>query len=216
MKHYRDQNYYECLEISPDASPLEIRRAYKKIFDLYQDESIASYSFFSEKERKEILSRLEEAYLALINPEFRAEYDRNLIEHGLLEEEKRYRDTMKDPIPIYDFKKVHLDTIKPAKRQEELKRQASENPVIQNILAQDTITGADLKKMRMEMEIPLEEISEATNIRIDMLLTLEEDNRKLFLPVVYIKGFLKSYARYLQVDENIVIQGFLKCIEGEM
>ncbi len=216
MKHYRDQNYYECLEISPDASPLEIRRAYKKIFNLYQDESIASYSFFSEKERKEILSRLEEAYLALINPEFRAEYDRNLIEHGLLEEEKRYRDTMKDPIPIYDFKKVHLDAIKPAKRQEELKRQASENPVIQNILAQDTITGADLKKMRMEMEIPLEEISEATNIRIDMLLTLEEDTRKLFLPVVYIKGFLKSYARYLQVDENIVIQGFLKCIEGEM
>jgi hypothetical protein len=46
MKPFREQNYYELLEILPDASPLEIRRAYKRVFELYQDESIVSYSFF--------------------------------------------------------------------------------------------------------------------------------------------------------------------------
>jgi hypothetical protein len=59
MKPFREQNYYELLEIPPDASPLEIRRAYKRVFELYQDESIVSYSFFSKEERQEILSILE-------------------------------------------------------------------------------------------------------------------------------------------------------------
>jgi len=215
MKIFQDQNHYELLEISADASPLEIRRAYKKTFDLYQDESIASYSFFSEEERKEILSRLEEAYLALINPEIRAAYDQGLIDLGLLEEKNQYQDKMKVPIPIYDFKKIHLDMPKPMKRQEELKRRVTENPVIQNILAQDTIAGADLKMIRSEMEVSLEEIAQETNIRFDMLLAIEEEKREIFLPEVYMKGFLKSYARYLQLDENIVINGFLKHIEGK-
>ena len=37
MKNPRQQTYYEKLEVPHDASPLEIRRAYKKLFELYQD-----------------------------------------------------------------------------------------------------------------------------------------------------------------------------------
>ena len=59
MKPFEEQNYYEVLEVSPNALPLEIRRAYKKSFALYQDDSIASYSFFSGEERQEILSRID-------------------------------------------------------------------------------------------------------------------------------------------------------------
>ena len=95
MKPFKEQNYYEVLDISPDALPLEIRRAYKKSFTLYQDDSIASYSFFSEEERQEILSRIEQAYLTLINPEARMAYDLDLIASGLLEEEQTFRDTKK-------------------------------------------------------------------------------------------------------------------------
>jgi len=87
MKPFREQNYYELLEIIPDASPLEIRRAYKRVFDLYQDESIVSYSFFSKDERAEILSLLEKAYLTLIDLESRAQYDRRLIELGLMDKD---------------------------------------------------------------------------------------------------------------------------------
>jgi len=213
MKPYRDQNYYELLEVPPNASPLEIRRAYKKIFDLYQDESIASYSFFSQEERNEILARLEEAYLTVINPEFREAYDRRLIELGLVEEGKQYCDKTKEPVPIYDFKKTHIDILRPTKRPEDLRNRASEKPVIQNILAQEILAGTDLKRIRTELEISLEEIAEKTNVRIEMLRAIEEEAYELFLPMVYMKGFLKSYARYLQVDENIIVNGFIKHIE---
>lgn len=213
MKPYLEQNYYELLEVPSNASPLEVRRAYKKIFDLYQDESIASYSFFSQEERNEILARLEEAYLTVINPEFREAYDRSLIDLGLVEEGKQYYDKTKEPVPLYDFKKTQFYIPGPIKRPVDIRNRASEKPVIQNILAQETLAGTDLKRIRTEMEIPLEEIAEETNVRIDMLRAIEEDAYELFLPMVYMKGFLKSYARYLQVDENIIVNGFIKHIE---
>ena len=60
MKPICEQNFYEVLDLSADAAPLAIRRAYKQSFALYQNDSIASYSFFSEEERREILSRIEQ------------------------------------------------------------------------------------------------------------------------------------------------------------
>ncbi|TRZ76411.1 MAG: hypothetical protein D4R93_03300 [Deltaproteobacteria bacterium] len=216
MKPFREQNYYELLEIFPDASPLEIRRAYKRVFELYQDESIVSYSFFSKEERQEILSLLEKAYLSLIDLESRAQYDRRLIELGLMDKGMQYSNKMKEPIPIYDFKKIHFDMFEPARKLEELKERVSQNQLIQKILAQDILTGADLYKIRTELEIPLEEIADITKVQIGMLRAIEEDNLELFPPAVYLKGFLKSYARYLQIDENVVVNGFIKHVgEGK-
>ena len=216
MKPFREQNYYELLEILPDASPLEIRRAYKRVFELYQDESIVSYSFFSKEERQEILSLLEKVYLALIDLESRAQYDRRLIELGLMDNGLQYSNKMKEPIPIYDFKKIHFDMFEPARKLEELKERVSQNQLIQKILAQDILTGADLYKIRTELEIPLEEIADITKVQIGMLRAIEEDNLELFPPAVYLKGFLKSYARYLQIDETVVVNGFIKHVgEGK-
>ena len=213
MKLYQEKNYYELLEIASDVSPLDIRRAYKEIFDLYRDESIVSYAFFSEKERKEIIARLDKAYLTLINPEFRAAYDRNLIELGVLEEDKQYSDKKKDAIPMYNFKKSYPDAPGWIKQQTELKQRAAQNPVIQKILSQDTITGLDLKKMRTELDVTLTEIAEATNVKMDILQAIEEENQALFPPMVYLKGFLKSYVKYLQIDETVVVRGFVKRID---
>jgi DnaJ-class molecular chaperone len=216
MKPYREQSYYELLEILPDASPLEIRRAYKKVFELYQDESIVNYSFFSKEERQEILSLLQKAYLALIDLESRAQYDSRLIEVGLLDKKGQYSDKAKEPVPIYDFKKIHFDKFEPARRLEELKERVSQNQLIRKIMDQDILTGADLHKIRTELEIPLEEIAENTKVQIGMLRAIEEGNLELLPPAVYLKGFLKSYARYLQIDEKVVVSGFIKHVgEGK-
>jgi cytoskeletal protein RodZ len=59
------------------------------------------------------------------------------------------------------------------------------------------------------LEIPLEEIADNTKVQIGMLRAIEEDNQELFPPAVYLKGFLKSYARYLQIDENVIVNGFI-------
>lgn len=210
MKPFKEQNYYEVLEVSPDAVPLEIRRAYKKTFTLYQDDSIASYSFFSEEERQEILSCVEQAYLILINPEARAAYDQSLIASGLLDEGKTFRDKTREPIAIYDFQKTHRDGQAPARRSDELKSRAEQNPMIRDLLARDTVAGSDLQKIRMALEVPLEVIAEKTNIRIDILRAIETENVDLFPPLVYLKGFLRSYLRCLELDERVVLEAYLR------
>jgi DnaJ-class molecular chaperone len=211
MKPFNELNYYEVLEISPDAWPLEIRRAYKESFTLYQDDAIASYSFFSEKERQEILSRIEKAYLTLINPETRTAYDQSLIASGLLDEEKTLQDKTKKPIAIYDYQKTRQDSTAVARRSVELKLRVEQSSVIRYLLAQDTITGSDLQKLRVALEVPLEEIAVKTNIQIDILRAIEAENVDIFPPLVYLKGFLKSYIRYLELDEH-VLDAYLKKI----
>jgi DnaJ-class molecular chaperone len=212
MKPFKEQNYYEVLEVSSDALPLEIRRAYKKSFALYQDDSIASYSFFSEEERQEILSCIEQAFLTLINPEARTAYDRDLIAAGLLEEEQTFRDKTKEPTSIYDFQKTCMESPAPAGRAGKLKSRAEQSSVIRDILAQDTIAGSDLQKLRTALEVPLEEIAEKTNIRIGILRAIETENKDLFPPLVYLKGFLRSYIRCLELDEHLILDAYLKKI----
>ena len=212
MKPFKEQNYYEVLEVSPDALPLEIRRAYKKSFALYQDDSIASYSFFSEEERQEILSCIEQAYLILINPEARTAYDHGLIASGLLEGDRTFRDKTREPIAIYDLQKTRMNSPASARRSDELRSRAEQNSVIHDLLARDTLAGSDLQKLRTALQVPLEEIAEKTNIRIDILRAIETENLDLFPPLVYLKGFLRSYIRCLELDERVVLDAYLKKI----
>ncbi|MCE5283350.1 MAG: helix-turn-helix domain-containing protein [Deltaproteobacteria bacterium] len=212
MKPFREQNYYDILEISPDALPLEIRRAYKKAFALYQDDSIASYSFFSEEERQEILARIEQAYLTLINPESRSAYDSTLIASGLLEEERTFRDNSREPITIYDLQKTRRDSPSPARRTDELKTLAARDPLIRDLLARETLGGDDLERIRTVLQVPLEEIAEKTNVRIETLQAIETGSLDLLPPLVYLKGFLRSYCRCLELDEQLVLEAYLKRI----
>jgi hypothetical protein len=53
MKPFKEQNYYEVLEVSPDALPLEIRRAYKNPLRFIRTTpSQVTLSFRKKKEKK--------------------------------------------------------------------------------------------------------------------------------------------------------------------
>jgi len=62
-KDFAQLNYYEMLDVKPDATALEIRSAYNAALQIYQSDSLASYSFFSPEERKKIITLLEELTL---------------------------------------------------------------------------------------------------------------------------------------------------------
>ena len=91
MKRLEDLNFYDLLEVAFDASPFEIHHAYQEMYQLYAEDSLASYSFFSRKEREEILAKLDEAYSTLIDEKKRSHYDQLLIEGGILEEGMQYQ-----------------------------------------------------------------------------------------------------------------------------
>ena len=88
MRNFAELNFYEILEISSDASPFKIKRAYKNALEVYGKESLLTYSLFSEEERIDILRRIENAYKTLIDKTRRKAYDASLgdesrgIEHG--------------------------------------------------------------------------------------------------------------------------------------
>ncbi|MFH1238544.1 MAG: RodZ domain-containing protein [bacterium] len=66
--------------------------------------------------------------------------------------------------------------------------------------------GITLREKRKEKKIPLKKISEATKIRVKYLEALEEENYEIFPAEVYLKGFLRSYANYLELNGNELVQ----------
>ena len=78
MRNFEELNNYEILEISIDASPFEIRRAYKNALEVYGGGSLLTYSLFSDEERDNVLNRIKQAYDTLIDKSRRAAYDASL------------------------------------------------------------------------------------------------------------------------------------------
>lgn len=209
MNIFEQQNYYEILDISPTATSFEIRSAYKAALYIYDDGSPVSYSFFSKDERKKILALLEEAFLTLINDQTRSEYNSELVEEGVLDEETFYGDGYKKPIPIIDLKRSSVSTHRKA-TSSSFKPGRESNHIISELLALDVITGSDLRKMRMSLGVPLEYIAEYTKVRINLLRCIEEDRFDGLPSTFHLKSFLRSYIEYFQLDAEPFVDRYMK------
>ena len=66
--------------------------------------------------------------------------------------------------------------------------------------------GEKLKKLRSEGRISLVEASRSTKIQIKYLEYLENGEYEKLPAKVYVKGFLRSYANFLGVNESYLIK----------
>lgn len=71
--------------------------------------------------------------------------------------------------------------------------------------------GEKLKKLRGDFRMSLSEISKVTKIQVKYLEYLENGEYNKLPADVYVRGFLKSYALYLNIDEH----AFIKLYERE-
>jgi curved DNA-binding protein CbpA len=210
MKKLEDLNFYELLEVAFDASPFEVHQAYKEMIQLYHDDSLASYSFFSKEEREKILAKLDEAYSTLMDEKRRSRYDQLLIERGILEKSTQYQEDRMKLSLMYDAKRAAANTA--LRIRNRLKPIVSSNPVIQEILASDVLSGGDLKKIRDELGISLEEISELVKVRVVYLHAIEDDEYEKAPSRIFLKGFLRAYAQCIGLDADMVVSRYLKRI----
>lgn len=60
--------------------------------------------------------------------------------------------------------------------------------------------GEELRNKRIEKGLSLEEVETATKIRVKYLEAIENENFDLIPGRVYVKGFIKNYAKFLGVD----------------
>ena len=69
----------------------------------------------------------------------------------------------------------------------------------------------ELKEIRLEKGISLEEISEKTRIRLDYLERIEEGDYSVS-PLPFVRAFLREYAEVVGIDPNLVMSKFDKKI----
>ncbi|NLE94050.1 MAG: helix-turn-helix domain-containing protein, partial [Chloroflexi bacterium] len=62
--------------------------------------------------------------------------------------------------------------------------------------------GSQLKKIREEHAIPLEQVASETRIRLSILHDLEDDAYSELSSSTQTKGFLRLYAQYLGIDPD--------------
>jgi DnaJ-class molecular chaperone len=198
-KDFAQLNYYEMLDVKPDATALEIRGAYNSALQMYQSDSLVSYSFFSQKERKEILALLEKAYFTLINEKERELYDSELIRLGIIDSTERNQ-VVKKPVSIFDINRQGDASGMLRTHNAELKAKVSQNQRIGEILSQQKISGTDLKAIRSELGVTIENIHQETKIRIDYLNCIEENNIEKLPAAVFLKGFIKAYLKCLYIE----------------
>jgi cytoskeletal protein RodZ len=65
-----------------------------------------------------------------------------------------------------------------------------------------------MKKIRSEKRLSLSEVSKSTKIQAKYLEYIEEGEYSKLPADVYVKGFLRSYANYMGLSENVLIKQF--------
>ena len=192
IKGIKDQTYYEVLEVSHTATTKEIQRAYEQAKETFDVDSLAIYSLFSEEEVKEIQETIEEAYRILMDEALRRSYDQSHFQTvgGLPTEEPS------EAQKVSGEKKTSLSFMGLSFNSE-----------------RELYRGKALKQVRERMGVEPQVISKETKISIKMLEWIEEETFEKLPPLVYLKGFLKSYAQSLELDPQKVIEEYIRFME---
>jgi curved DNA-binding protein CbpA len=211
MKKFDELNYYEILKIPMNSSYFQIKQAYKDALSLYDQDSVLTYSLFSKEERDEILKKIKVAHSTLIDENKRAAYDRMLVDSGLV------KAPMSFGVKQYRFSLVssggptvnedHLYS----KVKEKISTEGIQN-LSKEISSKELLSGDDLKKFRKALDVDILEIHSITKISVSVLNAIEENGFDRLPPDIYLKNFLKSYAKILQLDPQKVVDGYFKTI----
>lgn len=204
MRSIGDQTFYEILEVSAEATLQEIERAYRICRSTYEPNSLATYSVFSDDESAEILRRVDESYAVLSDARLRREYDARLRRESSGERVLPAREPPARPV------------LRPRPAPGEPGAGARESVDLELVHEpEDGIyDGTVLRRIRLSRGVELEEISSVTKIN-EMYLEYIEGNRYHELPApVYVKGFLREYAKCLRLDPRRIADSYMQRYQG--
>ena len=74
------------------------------------------------------------------------------------------------------------------------------------ITAEQPVKAGDyLRKKREEQKIPLESVARVTRITLSNLQALEKDELHLSMSEVFVRGYLRNYAKFLQLNPDEIL-----------
>ncbi|MFQ5697360.1 MAG: helix-turn-helix domain-containing protein [Myxococcota bacterium] len=200
MRPSSEPNHYELLDVTREATLPEIERAYRIARSTYRPDSIATYSVFSDQQCADILRRVEEAYLVLSDARMRREYDARL---------RRESSGLSEPAP------PPAESLVPVPEARAPAPPPAAASLDEDLTPEDGIyDGTVLRRIRISRGVELEEISGVTKVN-ELYLQFIEENRYHDLPApVYLRGFLKGYAKCLRLDPAQVANSYMERVEA--
>ena len=197
---------YEVLELTPDATPQEIRSAYLRLKSSYGKDNIAHYTLFSREETETMLQKIEEAYIVLSNPERRRAYDQSQGHSSSIHV---------DAMP-FTSATLNLNSANSAPLSTALNEPApfDANDVESLIHHEQEWSGAILRRIREAKRISLDDLSDYTRISKSYLQALENEDYNRLPATIYVRGFLQQVSKRLKLPIETVVQKYLARIKA--
>jgi len=236
MRDFREQNYYELLDVKPHASAQELERSYQRARRYFSGESVATYALFQPDELTLLRRRIEEAYRVLSDPERRRRYDREIF--GRADDEER-------PLPVDDAQATLFEPVRdivPEEEAEEPPRKFEPPEIIAEELVEEEISEPPKEVDSIEDRIirdesdaapppavpadlppqpqlpPMPPVSEDTEYTGDLLRQFREARGLTLEQVANTTKIAIYYLRYLEAEEyaelpaRVYVKGYLKQI----
>ena len=206
-------NYYEVLNVDQNANRLMIREAYLRLKNLYSNGGDALSGMAGADDLARHLHELDRAFEVLNDEHKRAEYDRAIaVVHGNqdLNSEWTIESHVWQPLKATSGQETiqtSRSTLKVTKTQAS---GSHDNGLQSNFMVAmddgDVADGSMLMKLRELAGVTQNEIQERTKISLEYIRGMENNRFDRLPQVVYVKGFMRSYLRYLNVPnlEKIV------------
>ena len=177
---------YELFELTPQATPAQLRESYLKTKELFEPSHTAVETLYTPEERAQILKKIEEAYALLTHKQPRS---------------SPLPDSPKTPNPL-QFKapspRVPSNTaIEPQKR---TRNEHSEEPW----------SGERIHNRRLHLGLTLEELSKRTKLKKPYLMAIEAEDFANLPAAVYVRGFVTQIAKALSLPSEEVTCAYFK------
>jgi curved DNA-binding protein CbpA len=220
-----EANFYSILGVSNNASQNEIRDAYLRQKNALSSGSQALYSLLDEDSLADTLRSIEQAFAVLSDPRERATYN---LEKGFGDDQKSSEFFVASPsqdafyglnqgysYPSDSTNNAKFNHVKRTVKIRSVSPQGLDSNTQKEILAlieqEDPSDGQLFKKIRELIGITPDEIQEHTKISKEFIFNVEQNIFDQLPPAVYVRGFLRSFLRYLAVpDYEVLVIAYLK------
>ena len=225
LKKIEDMNYYELLEVSPQASAQEIHKAYERVRKIYDPNSIALYSLFSPDETEKIRQRIEEAYRTLIYDENRRQYDLTLRDY--LDLPVPEAASPRPPAPqaqVYQRREVPTAPVPPPPGSTLEPRpvpHAPPTPTVPTTIEPvpphiGECTGVMLRMLREQRKLTVQNVADITKLSSRYIECIENEAFAKLPARPYLRGFLSLYAKALAYEPERIVSDYMKRYEAAM
>jgi flagellar biosynthesis protein FlhG len=211
---FEEPNYYELFEVEPNASPKQLHEAYIKAKSLFEQENLATYSMYSDEERKNILNKIEEAYQTLSNPTKKSLYDdqhniktpRPLAQNHPSQKNHRIPATLIETTKqartqTHEYSQIEYIPTPPPSFKNSSKH---DRDLAERITNETKWTGEFLKEIRLCMGISTEELAQKTKLKKTYIDAIEAEDFANLPAAVYVRGFVSQIAKALSLPSEKV------------